>query len=112
MTASQLAVMSTLDRHGPMTLGDLAAHEGVQPPSVTRMIDGLEKAGLVKRAESVTDRRVVVAQLTAKGRRTMEDVRRRRDAWLATRLSRLSGSDRAALEAALPIIEALSEDRL
>lgn len=113
LTPSQLSVISTLDRRGPMTLGDLASHEGVQPPSVTRMVDTLERSGLVKRCESATDRRAVLAQLTAKGRRALDDVRRRRDAWLAERLARLPESDWAILQAALPVLESLAaaEDR-
>jgi DNA-binding MarR family transcriptional regulator len=109
ITPSQLAVLSTLDRHGPMGLGDLAAHEGVQPPSATRMVDNLEATGLVTRQASRADRRAVVVQLTAKGRRRVEEIRRRRDAWLAERLSRLTPEELAALEDALPVLEALLE---
>ncbi|MHB1444769.1 MAG: MarR family winged helix-turn-helix transcriptional regulator [Acidimicrobiales bacterium] len=111
VTPSQLAVLSTLDLHGPMTLGDLAAHEGVQPPSVTRMVDALEKSALVKRTESATDRRAVLAELTTQGRGAMEAIRQRRDAWLAERMGRLSPPEREALKAALPVLEALAEDR-
>ena len=109
ITPSQLAVLSTLDRHGPMGLGDLAAHEGVQPPSATRMVDNLEAAGLVSREASRADRRAVVVQLTNKGRRRVEEIRRRRDAWLAERLSRLTPDEVEALERALPVLEALLE---
>ena len=113
VTPSQLAVLSTLDRHGPMGLGDLAAHEGVQPPSATRMVDNLEAAGLVSREASRADRRAVVVQLTGKGRRRVEEIRRLRDAWLAARMSALTPEEVAALEAALPVLEALlgSPDR-
>ena len=110
VTPSQLAVLSTLDRHGPMGLGDLAAHEGIQPPSATRMVDNLEAAGLVKREVSTTDRRAVVVQLTGKGRKRVEEIRRRRDAWLAERLGRLRPEQVAVLEAALPVLEALLEE--
>lgn len=109
VTPSQLAVLSTLDRHGPLGLGDLAAHEGVQPPSATRMVDNLEAAGLVTREASRADRRAVVVQLTAKGRRRVEEIRRRRDAWLAERLGRLTPRELEALEGALPVLEALLE---
>ena len=111
VTPSQLSLLSTLERHGALTLGELAAHEGVQPPSISRMTDALEKAGLLKRVESSVDRRAVMAQLTAKGRKTLDDVRRRRDAWLAQRLAAISPEDRARLEAALPLLEALSEEK-
>jgi DNA-binding MarR family transcriptional regulator len=110
LTPSQLSLLSTLERRGPMTLGDLAAYEGVQPPSVSRMTDTLEKDGLLKRVESPQDRRAVMAQLTAKGRKALDDVRRRRDAWLARRLALISPEDRARLEAALPLLEALAEE--
>jgi DNA-binding MarR family transcriptional regulator len=111
LTASQLSVLSTLDRHGPMTLGDLAVHEGVQPPSVTRMAVSLEEKGLVRRSSSETDRRSVLAAITPKGTKALDEVRRRRDAWLADRLHHLSQSDRQLVEAALPVLEALVEDR-
>lgn len=109
ITPSQLAVLATLDRHGPLGLGDLAAHEGVQPPSATRMVDNLEAAGLVTREASRADRRAVVVQLTARGRRRVEEIRRRRDAWLAERLGRLTPDELHALERALPVLEALLE---
>lgn len=110
ITPSQLAVLATLDRHGAMGLGDLAAHEGVQPPSASRMVDNLEAAGLVTREVSAADRRAVVVELTPKGRRKVEEIRRRRDAWLAGRLARLGPEEARALEAALPVLEALLED--
>lgn len=93
-----------------MTLGDLAAYEGVQPPSVSRMTDSLVKDGLLKRVDSPSDRRAVMAQLTPKGRRALDDVRRRRDAWLAQRLALISPEEWARLEAALPLLEALAEE--
>ncbi|HZU73043.1 MAG TPA: MarR family transcriptional regulator [Acidimicrobiales bacterium] len=111
LTPSQLSVLSSLDLHGPLSLGDLAAHEGVQPPSVTRMAGALEEAGLVRRSGSESDRRSVVVSLTAEGRRALDDLRRQRDAWLARRLSGLSPEQVAALEAALPVLEELLGER-
>ena len=109
ITPSQLSVLSSVGAHGPMSLADLAAHEGVQPPSVTRMVSALEEAGLVSRAGSPEDRRTVLVQLSPEGRRALDAVRRRRDAWLAARLSRLDDDDRARLESALPVLERLLE---
>ena len=110
ITASQLSVLTTLARHEALTLGELAAHEGVQPPSVTRMVDNLERAGLVARGASPTDRRTVMARLTPKGRKAVEDIRRRRDAWLAQRLGELDAGTRGMILAALPALEALAAD--
>src|SRR6266508_2641752 len=59
VTISQLAAMSTLDFHGPLTPGELAAHEKVQPPSMTRVLAGLEEMGLVARRPHPTDGRQV-----------------------------------------------------
>src|SRR6202051_3566728 len=59
MTPTQLAVLGTLDRHGPMTLGELAAHEKVQPPSMTRTTATLEERGLLTRVTQEVDRRQV-----------------------------------------------------
>lgn len=109
ITPSQLAVLSTLDRHGPMGLGELAAHEGIQPPSASRMVDNLLEAGLVSREASASDRRAVVVKLTGRGRRRVEDIRRRRDAWLAGRLARLTPEQVQLVEAALPVLEELLE---
>lgn len=111
VTPSQLSVLSTLHHHGPLTLGDLAGHEAVQPPSVTRMVAALEEAGLVTRTGSAADRRTVVAQLTPSGRRSVEEIRRRRDAWLAARLGELSERERSDLSEAVPLLERLLEER-
>ncbi|HET6792794.1 MAG TPA: MarR family transcriptional regulator [Acidimicrobiales bacterium] len=109
ITPSQLSVLSSVGAHGPMSLADLAAHEGVQPPSVTRMVSALEEAGLVRRTGSPDDRRTVLVQLSPEGRRALDAVRRRRDAWLAAHLARLEDDERARLEAALPVLERLLE---
>src|SRR6476661_524153 len=60
LTLSQLAALATLDRHGPLTPGELAAHEKVQPPSMTRLLAVLEAAGLVTRTAHATDGRQVI----------------------------------------------------
>lgn len=109
VTPSQLAVLSTLDRHGPMGLGELAAHEGIQPPSASRMVDNLLEAGLVSREASPADRRAVVVKLTGRGRRRVEEIRRRRDAWLAERLARLTPGQLRQVEEILPVLEELLE---
>src|SRR5688572_5650500 len=59
LTLSQLAALGTLERHGPMTPGELAAHEKVQPPSMTRVVATLESLGHVARAPHPTDGRQV-----------------------------------------------------
>src|SRR5436190_23614497 len=57
VTASQLSVLATIDRHGSMTLSDLAQHERVTPPTITASVGRLEEAGFVARETDANDRR-------------------------------------------------------
>jgi DNA-binding MarR family transcriptional regulator len=105
------AVLGALHRNGDLTVGALAAHEGVQPPSMTRTVKHLVAAGLVARRPHDVDGRVVVCSLTDTGRATVLADRRRRDEWLAQRLRELSREDRDVLRRAAPILERLSQHR-
>jgi DNA-binding MarR family transcriptional regulator len=108
LTPTQIAVLATLERHGPMTLGEIATHERVQPPSMTRVISHLAEVGLVARSAHPTDGRQVIADVTEAGRALLEADRRRRDEWLAERLAELSDVEIAALRRAAPILERLA----
>ena len=77
----QLAALAALERHESMTPGELADHEKVQPPSMTRVIAVLEARGLVRREPHATDRRQVILTVTDEGRDLVQRVRRRREAW-------------------------------
>src|SRR5690348_2581048 len=68
LTDSQYSVLALLDRVGPLTPGELAEHERVQPPSMTRTVAALDAAGLVSRSGRPDDRRQVVVALTDAGR--------------------------------------------
>jgi DNA-binding MarR family transcriptional regulator len=92
-----------------MTPGELAEHEKVQPPSMTRVISVLVDSQLVRREPHPSDRRQVVLTATDAGRDLVIAARRRREAWLAQRLKELSPPERAALRAAAPILEKLSQ---
>lgn len=105
----QLAALAALARHDSMTPGELAEHEKVQPPSMTRVIAVLEERGLVRRKPHATDRRQVVLTVTEEGRDVVQRVRRRREAWLAQRLQELTPDERQILLAAAPILEKLSQ---
>ena len=105
----QLAALAALERHDSMTPGELAEHEKVQPPSMTRVIAVLEERGLVRREPHATDRRQVILTVTDDGRNLVQRVRRRRDAWLAQRLQELSQEERQILRAAAPVLEKISQ---
>ena len=109
LSDTQLGALATLVNHGPMTPGELAEHEKVQPPSMTRVIAVLEERSLVIRAPHSTDRRQVVLTVTDGGRDLVYQARRLREAWLARRLRDLSPQERATLRAAAPILEKLSQ---
>ena len=89
LSETQLAALSALEVHQAMTPGELAEHEKVQPPSMTRVIAVLEERQLVLRSPHPTDRRQVILKVTEEGRAVVQRVRRRKDAWLARRLAEL-----------------------
>ena len=109
LSDTQLAALATLERHGAMTPGELAEHEKVQPPSMTRVIAALADWELVTRSPDPTDRRQVILSVTSSGRELVQQIRRRREAWLARRLAELTPQERAALLAAAPVLEKLSQ---
>jgi DNA-binding MarR family transcriptional regulator len=109
LSDTQLAALASLERHSAMTPGELADHEKVQPPSMTRVIAALEELGLVMRAPHATDRRQVILTVTARGREVVHQSRRLREEWLAQRLRELTPQERAALRAAAPVLEKLSQ---
>ena len=90
----QFGVLTVLHKHGAMSPGELAAHERVRPPSMTRAVNALAEMGLVEKGEHATDRRQVVVRLTDAGVREVKETRRRRDAWLTQQLSSLTPDER------------------
>lgn len=109
LSLGQMAVLALLLRGGELTIGELARLERVQPPSMTRTVSCLEDLGHVVRSAHETDGRVVVVSLTDQGRHVVLADRRRRDAWLAIQLARLSADERNALRRAAPILDRLSQ---
>lgn len=108
LTLTQLSTLGTLRRRGPVTLGELAAAEQVQPPSMTRTVSDLEERGLVAREAGAKDRRLVIVRLTRDGEALLAADRERRDAWLHQRLRELTAEERAVLRQAVPLLEKLA----
>jgi DNA-binding MarR family transcriptional regulator len=102
------AALTTIERDGPLTLGELAASEQIAPPSVTRIASKLEEAGLVVRRFDGKDRRVCRLEVTPEGRERVVANRSRRHAWLMTQVEQLSPDDLEALARAVPVLERLS----
>ena len=108
VTLTHLAALSTLKRHGPMSPGELAAHERVQPPSMTRVVVALESRGLVTRTPHPTDGRQVIIDLTPAAEALLSDEARAREAWLSGRLQQLSREEREVLREAAVIMDKLA----
>ena len=109
LSLNAMAVLAGLYRYGDLSVGQLAARERVQPPSMTRTVTCLERDGYVARRAHETDGRQVVVVLTDLGRATLLADRRRRDEWLARRLRDLTPAERAVLREAAPILERLAD---
>ena len=108
LSIGQLSVLGVLYRSGECSIGELAALERVQPPSMTRTVNCLKEAGYVERHPHETDRRQVVIALSERGSAILAADRRRRDAWLAKRLRELTPEERSVLRQAAPILERLA----
>ena len=108
VTLTHLAALSTLRRHGPMSPGELAAHERVQPPSMTRVVVALEAMGLVDRTPHATDGRQVVLSLTAAAETLLAEEARAREAWLSGKLQQLTSEERATLREAAVLVDKLA----
>jgi DNA-binding MarR family transcriptional regulator len=108
VTLTQLAALSTLKRHGPMSPGELAGHERVQPPSMTRVVVALEGMGLVTRSPHPTDGRQVVIDLTPAAEELLTAEARAREAWLTDTLHQLTAQERTVLREAAVIMDKLA----
>jgi DNA-binding MarR family transcriptional regulator len=109
LSLNQMAVLGCLFRNGgALTVGELAAAERVQPPSMTRTVNCLEESGDVVRRPHETDGRQVVVELSDTGRARLLADRDRRTAWLTQRLHELTPEERAILRKAAPLLEHLA----
>jgi DNA-binding MarR family transcriptional regulator len=109
VTLTQLSAMGTLAMHGPMSAGELANCERVQPPSMTKVLAALETRGLVQREQHPADRRQAIIAITEDGRHLLDEERQSRDVWLTERLAVLSDEERARLSDIVPVLDRLAE---
>lgn len=108
LSLTQISALSTVHKCGAMTPGQLAAKEGVQPPSMTRVIAALEDAGYVERSPHPTDGRQAIVAITEKGLDYVRAMISVREAWLDDRLGELSGEEREVLSKAAEIIDRMA----
>ena len=108
LTLTLVAALMTLDRVGPMSATELAAHERIQPPSMTKILGKLEADGLVLRTPHSSDRRQSVLTVTDAGRELIARERGARTAWLSTRLGMLEPAELDILRRVIPVLERLA----
>ena len=103
---AQLSALSVLVFGGPRSLGELAAAEQVKAPTMSRIVAGLERSGLVRRRPT-DDKRRLRLEVTAQGARILQQGRRRRVKLLAQALQSLNHAEIGRLEAMLEVLESI-----
>jgi DNA-binding MarR family transcriptional regulator len=109
LTPTQLSVLGSILKLGPSTPSAIAAHERVQPPSITRTLTCLVDEGLALREPHPDDGRQVLISVSDKGDAVLAEERNRRDEWLAQRLADLTTAERKTLREATALLERLAE---
>ena len=108
VTSGQVTLLVQIKRNPGITASELAERERISAPGMSGHISRLETARLIERTRA-TDRRRIGLTLTPAGEQVLEDVRRKRTAWLSEHLKGLSPEERETIEAALPALEKLLE---
>lgn len=108
VSLAQMSILLALADAGPLTPGQLADRERVQPPTMTRAVDALAGRGLVKRAPHPTDGRHVIVSLTEAGERALKEEQSARQLWLEGKLSQLTAAQRATLGEAAEILDGIA----
>lgn len=107
LSPAQASALGAVGRHGSPTLGELAALEQVQPPTMTRIVASLTEAGMVTRMADPTDRRSARVRITPAGERALEQMRTRKNAFLLRRLGDLTPDQRHRAAALVDLLEHL-----
>lgn len=109
LSPAQASALGAVNRLGSPTLGELAAIEQVQPPTMTRIVATLTDAGMVTRITDADDRRSARVRITPNGRRTLERIRTRKNAFLIRRLAELRPDEQAGAAELVALLEHLVE---
>jgi DNA-binding MarR family transcriptional regulator len=109
VSPAQASMLSSVERLESPTLGDLAAAEQIQPPSVTRLVQAMEEAGLVSCSPDPDDRRSTRVRVTAAGRRELSTIRHRKTEFLERTLQTLTGTERRRARELVELLERFVE---
>jgi DNA-binding MarR family transcriptional regulator len=107
LSAPRLSALSVVVFGGPLTLGALARAEQVKPPTMTRIVTGLEKGDLVRRKDDSRDARLTHIEATAKGNKVLAAGRARRVARLAGAIAKLKPTELAELRRGVQLVGAV-----
>jgi DNA-binding MarR family transcriptional regulator len=109
LSPAQASALGSVHRHGNPTLGELAAMEQVQPPTITRIVAALTEAGMVTRVADANDRRSARVRTTPAGERALQQIRTRKNAFLRRRLDQLDAAEQRRTTELLALLEHLLE---
>jgi DNA-binding MarR family transcriptional regulator len=107
LSPAQASALGSVSRHGSPTLGELAAIEQVQPPTMTRIVASLAEAGMVTRVADANDRRSARVSITPAGERALERMRTRKNAFLVRRLGELGPDEQRRATELVALLEHL-----
>lgn len=106
----ELSVLGHLNRRGPMSAGEIAAAERVQPQTLTRTLAALEDKGEISRRADLADRRRALLSITDAGYETLVNDVRQRDSWLSLAMAEeLTATEARLLALAGELMERLAE---
>ena len=107
LSPSQVAALATIERHGPLAPSEVAERERIRRPTATRVLARLVEAGLVERIPDPADGRSAIVSVSSEGRALLRRLRRRKTAYLATRIRDLPPQDLSALARATEVLESI-----
>jgi DNA-binding MarR family transcriptional regulator len=107
LSPAQASALGSVVRHGSPTLGELAAIEQVQPPTMTKIVASLSEAGMVTRVADPDDRRSARVRITTAGERALERMRTRKNAFLLRRLDELTTDEKQRATELVELLEHL-----
>lgn len=110
LSPAQASALGSVSRHGNPTLGELAALEQVQPPSMTRIVASLAEAGMVTRTADARDRRSARVHITPAGERALAHMRTRKNAFLLRRLGELGPDEQPRAADLVALLEHLLDE--
>ena len=110
ISPAQASMLATIENRESPALGELASAEQIQPPSVTRIVQNLELAGLLETWQDPDDRRCTRVRLTDAGHHELELIRQRKTEFIERKLLTMSSADQSKAEELVALLERLMDE--